>query len=176
MGRTYLGRLSENDPLHGYLQYDIQPQINGSSGHVKYRVFRLHGSNDVYLYEDRYSGMKVVGKFFLSSRKRDAEKAAVRLTAEYDNLRMMRDYGLTDYPHHVIRPLGRNYWLNALLVTENCEGELLSDVIQSVIQNGDNGRFFTSSRRSRIFCRPFITGQPSAWESIFIRTAVIWIA
>jgi aminoglycoside phosphotransferase (APT) family kinase protein len=142
MCRTYLGRLAENDPLHGYLQYDIQPQINGAAGPAQYRVFRLNGSNDVYLYEDRYSGMKVVGKFFLSSRKRDAEKAAARLTGEFNNLCIMRDYRLTGYPHHVVRPLGRNYLLNALLVTENCEGELLSDVILSVIQNGDNGRLF----------------------------------
>lgn len=55
---------------------------------------------------------------------------------------MMRDYGLTGYPHHVVRPLGRNYSLNALLVTENGEGELFSDVIQSVLHSGDNGRLF----------------------------------
>jgi len=102
MSKTYLGRLAENDPLHGYLQYDIQPQINGSSGRVQYRVFRLNGSNDVYLYEDRYSGTKVVGKFFLSSRKKDAEKAAARLTGEFENLCKMRNYGLTAYPHHVV--------------------------------------------------------------------------
>lgn len=142
MCRTYLGKLPENDPLHRYLQYDIQPQISGPSGRVKYRVFRLNGSNDVYLYEDKYSGTKVVGKFFLSSRKRDADRAAARLTGEFDNLCKMRDYSLTGYPHHVVRPLGRNYSLNALLVTENCEGELLSDVIQSVIKSGDNERLF----------------------------------
>jgi aminoglycoside phosphotransferase (APT) family kinase protein len=142
MSRTYLGRLAEKDPLHRYLQYDIQPQLNASSGRVQYRVFRLNGSNDVYLYEDRYSGTKVVGKFFLSSRKRDVDGAARRLSTEFDNLCVMRDYGLTGYPHHVVRPLGRNYGLNALLVTEHCEGELLSDVIQAVIQNKDYGRLY----------------------------------
>ena len=103
MQRTYLGRLSEHDPLHGYLQHDIQPQISGASGSSKYRVFRLNGSNDVYLYEDRNTGTKLIGKFFLSSRKKDAVKAASRLTHEFDNLCMMRDYGLTGYPHHVVR-------------------------------------------------------------------------
>jgi aminoglycoside phosphotransferase (APT) family kinase protein len=142
MSGTYLGRLPENDPLHGYLQYDIQPQINGSSGRANYRVFRLSGSNDVYRYEDRFSGTKVIGKFFLSSRKRDVDRAAAHLTHEFDNLCTMRDYGLTGYPHHVVRPLGRNYSLNALLVTEDGEGELFSDVIRSVIQRGDNDRLF----------------------------------
>ncbi len=92
--------------------------------------------------EDRYSGCRVVGKFFLSSRKRDAAISAARLTGEFNNLCKMRDFGLTGYPHHVVRPLGRNYSLNALLVTENCDGELFSDLIQSVIRSGDNNRLF----------------------------------
>jgi aminoglycoside phosphotransferase (APT) family kinase protein len=138
----YIGRLSESDPLHGYLQYDIQPQVANSSGNANYRVFRLNGSNDVYLYEDRRTGAKVVGKFFLSSRKRDTEKAVAHLTREFDSLRRMREYGLEGYPHHVVRPLGCNASLNALLVTEYCEGELFSELILSVINSGDKGRLY----------------------------------
>jgi aminoglycoside phosphotransferase (APT) family kinase protein len=96
----------------------------------------------VYLYEDRDTGTKVIGKFFLSSRKKDAVKAASHLTHEFDNLCMMRDYGLTGYPHDVVRPLGRNYSMNALLVTECCEGELLSEVILEAIRSGDNGKLY----------------------------------
>ena len=94
MHRIYLGRLPEHDPLHGYLQHDIQPQIS-ASGSPTYRVFRLHGSNDVYLYEDRHSGTKVIGNFFLSSRKKNGVKAISRLTREFENLCLMRDYGLS---------------------------------------------------------------------------------
>jgi len=142
MSGLYLGKLSEHDPLHGYLQHSIQPQISGDSGSSMYRVFRLNASNDVYLYEDRNTGTKVIGKFFLSSKKRDAGKAAARLTREFDNLCMMRDYGLTGCRHHVVRPLGRNYSMNALLVTECCEGQLLSEVILEVIQNGDHDKLY----------------------------------
>ena len=142
MNRTYLGRLPENDPLHGYLQQDMQPQITGVSASSTYRVFRLNGSNDVYQYEDRNTGTRLIGKFFLSSRKKDTEKAASHLTKEFDSLCMMRDYGLTGYPHHVAKPLGRNYSMNALLVTEDCEGELLSDVILETIQSGDHGKLY----------------------------------
>ena len=137
MSMHYLGRLPKKDHLHGYLQYDIQPLMNGSTAHASYRVFRLHGSNDVYLYEDRDTGAKIVGKFFLSSRKWDSKKAFSRLTNEFNNLCLMRDYGMAGYPHHVVRPLGRNYSLNALLVTEYCGGETLSEVIQSVLQGRD---------------------------------------
>jgi aminoglycoside phosphotransferase (APT) family kinase protein len=136
MGRNYLGRLALDDPLHGYLQHDIQPQITGKHAHSTYRVFGLNGSNDVYLYEDRNTGSKVIGKFFRTSRNRDVAKADSRLTREFDNLHMMRDYGLAGQQHHVVRPLGRHYLMNALLVTECCEGQLLSDVILEAIRSG----------------------------------------
>jgi len=142
MNGHYLGRLPKHDPLHGYLQHDIQPLIGGASGSPEYRVFKLNGSNDVYLYEDRHSGTKVIGKFFLSSRKRDAAKAASRLTREFDSLCAMRNSGLTAYPHAVVRPLGRNHAMNALLVTECCEGELLSAVILEAIRRGYYGKLF----------------------------------
>lgn len=137
-----IGHLPQSDPLHGYLQYDIQPQMTGWRERVKYRVYRLNGSNDVYLYEDKYTGARFVGKFFLSGAKRDYDTAVKRLTREYDNLCMMRDRGMCGYPHYVARPLGRNYSLNCLLVTEYCEGELLSDAIQYTIATGDQGRLF----------------------------------
>ena len=142
MNGIYVGKLSEHDPLHGYLQHHIQPQISDDSGSSKYRVFKLNGSNDVYRYEDRNTGTNFIGKFFLSSRKKDAAKAASRLTHEFDNLSMMRDYGQLVYPHHVVKPLGRNYSMNALLVTEYCEGQLLSEVILDAIHSGDYGNLY----------------------------------
>lgn len=142
MHRIYLGKLPEHDPLYAYLQHDIQPQIGAAAGRAGYRVFRLNGSHDVYLYEDRATNAKVIGKFFLSSTKKDTAKAISRLTHEFDHLRMMRDYGLTGYPHHVVRPLGRHDAMNALLITEYCEGALLSEVIRRVIQSGDHGTLY----------------------------------
>ena len=142
MCKTYLGKLAEKDPLHDYLLNTIQPQVQGYAAKAKYRVFKLNGSNDVFLYEDKYTGMKVVGKFFLSSRKRDAKKAAAHLTSEFENLTRMRDYGMTGYPHTIVRPLGRNYAMNALLITENCDGELLSEAILTTIHGGDQDRLY----------------------------------
>jgi aminoglycoside phosphotransferase (APT) family kinase protein len=142
MSPIYLGKLSEGDPLHGYLKHDIQPQISGECGSAGYRVFRLNGSNDVYLYENRDDGSKVVGKFFRSSRKKGIVKAASNLSREFANLCKMRDYGMTGYPHDVVRPLGCNYAMNALLVTECCEGELLSQVILDALQHGDYGKLY----------------------------------
>jgi aminoglycoside phosphotransferase (APT) family kinase protein len=142
MNRIYVGRLSEGDPLLAYLQHDMQPQVTGVIGCSTYRVFKLNGSNDVYQYEDRDTGTKLIGKFFLSSRQQDAEKAAAHLTNEFDNLCLMRAHGLAGYPHHVVKPLGRNYAMNALLVTEDCEGELLSEVILAAIESGQHDRLY----------------------------------
>lgn len=155
MSRMYIGRLSESDPLHGYLRYDIQPQVTHSSENTNYRVFRLNGSNDVYLYEDRRTGAKVVGKFFLSYRKHDTEKAVAHLTREFDSLCRMRESGLEGYPHHVVRPLGCNASLNALLVTEYCEGELFSDVILSVIKGGGKDRLYNKLTALAYFLSEF---------------------
>ncbi len=141
MSKIYLGRLPQSDPMHNYLQHNIQPQISGDSRDSTYRVFGLNGSNDVYMYEDRNTGSKVIGKFFLSSRKRNADKAATRLTREFDNLCMMRNYGMTGH-HHVVRPLGRHYSMNALLVTEYSDGQLLSEVITNAIHRGDHGTLY----------------------------------
>jgi len=142
MSGIYIGRLSEHDPLNDYLQHHIRPQIDGFSGNAKYRVFKLNASNDVYMYEDRHTGTKVIGKFFLSSKNKCAVKAASRLTREFDNLSMMRGYGYTGDSHLVVRPLGRNYNMNALLVTEYCDGELLSEVLQAAMRTGNHGHLY----------------------------------
>lgn len=155
MGSKYLGHLAQSDPLHGYLQYDIQPQMNGSNGRVKYRVFELDGSNDVYLYEEKYSGARVVGKFFLSDRQRNHEKAARRLAREYHNLSLMRNYGMSGWPHYIARPLGCNYSLNCMLVVEHCDGELLSNVISDAIRAKNDGRLYYKLTALAYFLAPF---------------------
>ena len=138
----YLGHLPEGDPLHQYLRYEIQPQLAAVPGRTVYRVFRLHASNEVYLYEEKHTRARMVGKFFLNARERNREAAARRLEREFSNLVRMRQYGFTGYPHYVVRPLGRNSFLNELLVEEYCEGELLSSVINRAIRTRDDGLLF----------------------------------
>ncbi len=134
--------MPEHDPLHHYLKHEIQPQLTGYSDRVKYRVFQLAGSNDVYLYEEKYSGSLMVGKFFLSQRLQDPVVASRRMAREFHNLNMMRGHGFTGWPHYIARPLGCNDWLNKLLVIEYCHGEVLSDVIARAINNRDDGLLF----------------------------------
>ena len=155
MWKKYLGRLPERDPLYSYLKYEIQPQLGGFLEHPEYRVFQLNGSNAVYLYEERRTGSRAIGKFFLSERQRDPAVAARRLGREYYHLELMRQHGFTGWPHYIARPLGRNDWLNELLVVECCDGEPLSRIILRAIRERNPGLLFAKLTALAYFLATF---------------------
>ena len=132
----YLGHLSRSDPLYGYLRHEILPQLGLHGAAPDFRVHRLRASNQVYLYKDRYSGIRLIGTFFGGVAGRTAETASRRMHAEYNNLAYLRSIGFAGYPHYVARPLGCNDGLNCVLIEEFCEGRLLADLILDAIRNG----------------------------------------
>ena len=134
MKGEYLGHLSRNDRLYGYLQHDIFPRL-GCSCPDGIRVFGTNGSNAVYIYEERRSGVKAVGKFFYSQNMRSWQNAVHRLEREWNNLHQARSF--LDGCHYVARPLGRNFDLGCLLVTEFCTGTPLEEVIDRAIYNNE---------------------------------------
>ena len=134
MKPRYLGHVSTGDPIFAYFRNEIQPRL-APIDNPGYRVFRMNGSNDVYLYEERNTNTRFVGKFFLSSRQPDRELSSRRLEREFNHLGMMRGNGFDSSPHYVARPLGKNHSLNSLLVVEYCHGELLSDIINTAIRD-----------------------------------------
>ena len=136
----YLGCLSHHDPLYAYLEKEIFPQIGGDC-RQGIRVFKTNGSNAVYVYEDRTTNRKVVGKFFFSERMRDWNLAGRRLEREYRNIAEFRSY-LDSSIHHVARPLGCNGALNRLLVVEYCFGEGFDSVILRAVREGNDGLLF----------------------------------
>jgi hypothetical protein len=68
---------------------------------------------------------------------------------------MMRDTGLTGSPHNVVKPLGFNHALNALLITECFEGKLLSEVILETIRSGDPGELYAKLTALAYFLSQF---------------------
>jgi len=68
MATRYLEHLPANDPLDGYLRFDIAPQLGVHWTPRGFRVFQFVFSRDVYLYEDLEGGFRVVGKFFPPGR------------------------------------------------------------------------------------------------------------
>jgi Phosphotransferase enzyme family len=144
MFKQYVGHLPGRDPLHHYLQHEILPQIGLHDLQAKFRVFRMGGSNEVYLYEEKHSHVQVVGKFFASNGHGGSHIPAKdqRMQQEFHNLHLMRSYGLVGYPHDVVRPLGYNGWLNSLLVEEYRGGQSLSSVITDAIFSQQSHRLY----------------------------------
>jgi aminoglycoside phosphotransferase (APT) family kinase protein len=59
-----------------------------------------------------------------------------RMQQEFENLELLRSYGLAGHPHHVVRPLGTNAWLNNILVEEYVPGAALSGFVDYAIHSG----------------------------------------
>jgi hypothetical protein len=133
---TYLGHLSADDPLYGYLRDDIFPQIGVHARSPGFNVYQLPSSNDVYLYEDEQTQTRVIGKFFGGVPGLDARTATRHMEREFSNLTYLRSLGFTGYPHYVARPLGRNASLNNVLVEEFCYGTSFGTFIINAIRNG----------------------------------------
>jgi hypothetical protein len=112
----YIGPLSQKDWLYGYLRNDILSQLGINSTAPDFRVYSLPASNHVYLYEDRRSGTRLIGKFFGGISNCAPETAFHRMEREFNNLLHLRSIGFTGYPHYVARPLGINGSLDCVLV------------------------------------------------------------
>ena len=64
MNGRYVGYLAGDDPLHGFLSRIIRDLMEVREAHPAFRVFRLSGSNVVYAYQEKFSGVKVICKFY----------------------------------------------------------------------------------------------------------------
>jgi aminoglycoside phosphotransferase (APT) family kinase protein len=126
--------------MHPYLVHDVLPQIGIRNSAAEFRVFTMKDSK-VYLYEERHSCAQVVGKFFVSRSHHRAD-AIQRMSQEFENLQLLRGYGLAGYPHHVVRPLGTNAWLNNVLVEEYAKGVPLSAFVNGAIHEGRSQPLF----------------------------------
>ena len=140
MQKQYVGHLSLRDPLHPYLVHDVLPQLGIRNTFAEFRVFSLK-HRKVYLYEECQSHTRVVGKFFVNGRHATAE-ADRRMQQEFENLELLRGYGLAGYPHHIVRPLGTNSWLNSVLVEEYSRGMALSAFVNNAIHHGQSQPLF----------------------------------
>jgi hypothetical protein len=130
--------LPRRDPLYHYLQSEILPLL-GVRGvaRPRFRVFRMDGSNEVYLYEEKSSHARVVGKFFQGDTRGGPHARSKEhcMRKEFNNLHLIRSHGFTGYPHDIVRPLGYSCRLNSLLVEEYRSGPSLSNVItQAILQ------------------------------------------
>jgi serine/threonine protein kinase len=138
----YVGYLAGHDPLHGFLRRIIRDRMGVREPRPAFRVFRLSGSNEVYAYEEKFSGVKIICKFYGTRFGWDKDKAAWMARQEYEALETLRRYNLTGSPHHVIRPLGFSRDINGVLAVEYYSGEEFSHAITRAIWHRDDGHLY----------------------------------
>jgi hypothetical protein len=107
-----------------------------------FRVYKINASKKVYLYEDKRSHARVVGKFYGSDSHRSHESACHAVKREYNNLKTARGIGFRGYPHYVARPLGYNTHLSCVLVAEYCDGTPLDEFLVRAIREGARDALF----------------------------------
>src|SRR5215470_19779517 len=110
MKGKYVGYVAGHDPLHDFLSTIIRDRLGITEPQPAFRVFRLSGSNEVYAYEEKSSGTKIICKFY--GKRFDLDKAVLMARQEYEGLRTLRRYRLIGSPHHVVRPLGLSRDIN----------------------------------------------------------------
>ena len=140
--RNYIGHLAATDPLQAYLRDAILPQLAAVGREPRWRVFRVSAVSDVYLYEDKWTGARVVGKFYARARGLNGSNALQSAANEYRNLEYLRSLGFAAPPDYVVRPLGWNADLGDLLVVEHVVGEQLDVVIEAAAGEGQGERLF----------------------------------
>lgn len=143
MNGEYVGHLSADDPLYDFLGKILRDQLQFDNAVVKYRVFRLSGTHEVYCYQEKYSHARIICKFYGPRFKSDPGLAAIVAQQECDNLQILRGYDLIGYPHHVIQPLGVNPDINCVLALEYYTGEELTQAIRrATAHHGDTCLFW----------------------------------
>src|ERR1700750_711936 len=101
----YVGSLAGDDPLYGFLSRIIRDLMEVHEAHPAFRVFRLSGSNVVYAYQEKFSGTRIICKFY-GPRFTDLDKAAWMARQEYEGLQRLCRSNLIRSPSHVINMAG----------------------------------------------------------------------
>src|SRR6266566_3160680 len=142
MNGKYAGYVAGEDPLHGFLSRIMRDRLGVREPQLAFRVFRLSGSNEVYRYEEKFSGTKVICKFYGTRFGTDLDKAAGMARQEYEGLKTLRRFNLVGSPHHVIRPLGLSRDINGMLAVEYYSGEEFSHAIARATQHRDDAHLY----------------------------------
>ena len=96
----------------------------------------------VYAYQEKFSGVKIICKFYGPRFGLDLDKAAWKARQEYEGLETLRRYHLIGSPHHVIRPLGFSRDINGVLALEYYAGEEFSHAIARATQHRDDAHLY----------------------------------
>ena len=142
MKGKFKGYVSRQDPMYDFLWRVISDEFGIRQSRPAFRVFGLSSSNEVYRYDEKYSGARLICKFYGNRFGPDRDKATNLAHQEYRSLETLRDYGLEGSPHHVIRPLAVERDINCVLALEYYDGEQFSHAIARAICQGHHAHLF----------------------------------
>ena len=86
MGGKFKGYVSRHDPMYDFLWRVMSDQFGIRESRPAFRVFGLTGSNEVYGYEEKCSGARLICKFYGARFGWDGDKAAGLAHREYRSL------------------------------------------------------------------------------------------
>ena len=139
---NYVGYVAGDDRLHDFLGAIMRDKMGVRQSRPAFRAFHLKGSNEVYAYEEKSSRARIICKFYGPKYGWDRDKAAWTAYQEYESLERLRGYDLVGSPHHVIRPLGFNRDIDAVLALEYYAGEQFSHAIGRAIDHHDDAHLY----------------------------------
>ncbi|MCS3877845.1 aminoglycoside phosphotransferase (APT) family kinase protein [Gordonia amarae] len=139
---VYVGHVSTQDRLYGFLHSILSDQLGQWRRHPRFRAFRLNGSNEVYGYEESHSHARIICKFYGPKFGWDRERAARVAYQEHEAMERLRGYDLVGSPHHVIRPLGVDPDTNCVIATEFYKGEPFFHAIRRATHHGDDAHLY----------------------------------
>ena len=151
MNGSYVGYVADHDPLLDFLSRILRDRMGVCEPRPAFRAFRLSGSNEVYAYEEKSSGTKIICKFYGPKFGRDRDRAASTAWQEYEGLKTLRGYHLVGSPHHVIRPLGVRGDINGVLAVEYYSGEEFSHAIARATRYQDDEHLYWRLRALAYF-------------------------
>ncbi|SOD74226.1 phosphotransferase family enzyme [Jatrophihabitans sp. GAS493] len=138
----FVGYVPRHDRLYDYLRGILVDRMGIHNPHPAFRAFRLVGSNEVYGYEEKASGARLICKFYGPKFGWDSDRASHAAHQEYESLQTLRSFNLVGSPHHVIAPLGVNRDINSVLAVEYYPGEQFSQAIARSIHQRDSSHLF----------------------------------
>ncbi|MFT4127932.1 MAG: phosphotransferase [Gordonia sp. (in: high G+C Gram-positive bacteria)] len=139
---NYVGCVPEQDRLHDFLSRILRDELGVRQRRPAFRAFQLQGSNEVYGYEEKSTGTRMICKFYGPRYGWDRDRAARTAYHEYESLELLRSYDLVGSPHHVIRPLGVDRDTNGVLALEYYHGEQFSHAIRRATRHGDDTHLY----------------------------------
>jgi len=142
MNGKYVGYVAGGDPLHGSSAGSCAIAWRCANHGWRSACSGCAGATRSTHTRKKFSGTKVICKFYGTRFGRDLDKAAWMARQEYDCLTMLRQYNLVGSPHHVIRPLGLSRDINGVLAVEYYSGEEFSHAIARATQQRDDAHLY----------------------------------